>query len=184
MNQSLKCDNEPPILALAQEIRRLRRDGSITIFEHPEEGEKQSNHLVEGSVHIVKGLIRTLKSSTESNSRTEIGPSHPLIPWMIIEHAAQLKNRYRVGGDGGTTTERLRGRGVQRPLCELGEKVLFFYLLLLPDEETLAQGLTMGSTSAADHLMARRTQEHPQDWSDAGQCDSSVLKRDVTQNSC
>ena len=53
-----------PILALAQEIPRLRREDSITIFEYPEEGEKQSNHLAEGSVNIVKGLIRTLKSST------------------------------------------------------------------------------------------------------------------------
>ena len=59
---TLKCDNEPAILALAQEIRRLRRESSITIFEHPEEGEKQSNHLAEGSVNIVKGLIRTFKS--------------------------------------------------------------------------------------------------------------------------
>ena len=124
---TLKCDNEPAILALAQEIRRLRRESSITILEHPEEGEKQSNHLAEGSVNIVKGLIRTLKSSTESNLRTEIGPSHPLIPW-IIEHAAQLKNRYMVGADGRTPTERLRGRGVQRPVYELGEKVLFLPL--------------------------------------------------------
>ena len=117
---TLKCDNEPAILAPAQEIRR---EGSTTIFEHPEEGEKQRNHLAEGSVNIVKGLIRTLKSSTETNLRTEIGPSHPLIPW-IIENAAQLKNRYMVGADGITPTERLRGRGVQRPVYELGEKVL------------------------------------------------------------
>ena len=103
----------------------LKREGSITIFEHPEEGEEQSNHLAEGSVNIVTVLIRTLKSSTESNFRTEIGPSHPLIP-CIIEHAAQLKNRYMVGADGGTPTGRLRGRGVQRPVHELGEKVLFF----------------------------------------------------------
>ena len=34
---TLKCDNEPAILALAEEIRRLRRECSITIFEHPEE---------------------------------------------------------------------------------------------------------------------------------------------------
>ena len=126
---TLKCDNEPAILALAQEIRRLRRESSITVFEHPEEGEKQSNHLAEGSVNIVKGLIRTLKSSTESNLRTEIGLSHPLIPW-IIEHAAQLKNRYMVGADGRTPTERLRDRGVQRPVYELGEKVLFLPLAL------------------------------------------------------
>ena len=156
---TLKCDNEPAILTLAQEIRRLRREGSISIFEHPEEGEKQCNHLAEGGVIIVKGLIRTLKSSTESNLRTEIGPSHPLIPW-IIEHAAQLKNRYMVGSDGRTPTERLRGRGVQRPVYELGERVLF---LPLASAQTLAQGSTVGSTSAAGHSMARRTLQHPQE---------------------
>ena len=37
-------------------------------------------------MNIVKGLIRNLKSSTESNLRVEIGSSHPLMPW-IIEHA-------------------------------------------------------------------------------------------------
>ena len=104
-------------------------------------------------MNIEKGLIRTLKSSTETNVRTEIGPYHPLIPW-IIEHAAQLKNRPMVGVDGRTPTERLRGRGVQRLVYELGEKVLF---LPLTDQETLAQGLTMGCTWAADHSVARRT---------------------------
>ena len=38
---TVKCENEPAILALAQEIRKLRREGSITIFEHPEEGKQQ-----------------------------------------------------------------------------------------------------------------------------------------------
>ena len=76
---------------------------------------------------IVKDFIRTLKSSTKSNLRTEIGPSHPLIPW-IIEQAAQLKNRYMVGADGRTLTERLRGRGVQRSVYEHGERVLFLHL--------------------------------------------------------
>ena len=60
------------------------------------------------------------------------------VPGKDNEHAAHLKNRYMVGGDGRTPTERLRGRGVQRPVYELGEKVLF----VLPDEETLAQGST------------------------------------------
>ena len=58
---TLKCDNEPAIIALAQKIGRLRKEDSITIFEHPEEGEKQSNYLAEGSVNIVKGLIRNLE---------------------------------------------------------------------------------------------------------------------------
>ena len=33
---NLKCDNEPAIQALAQKTRRLRSEGSITIFEHAE----------------------------------------------------------------------------------------------------------------------------------------------------
>ena len=37
------------------------------------------------------------------------------------------------------------------------------YLLLLLDEETLAHGSTKGYTSAAEHSMARRTLEHPQE---------------------
>ena len=52
---NLRCDHEPACLAQAQEIRRLRRENSITILEHPEEEEKQSNHLAGGSVeHRVK----------------------------------------------------------------------------------------------------------------------------------
>ena len=57
---TLKCHNEPAILASAQEIRRLRIENSITILEHPEEGEKRSNHLAEGSVDIVKGHHQNL----------------------------------------------------------------------------------------------------------------------------
>ena len=44
-------------------------------------------------------------------------------------------------------------------MYELGEKVLF----VLPDEETLAQGSTWDPEWAADHSMARRTLEHPQE---------------------
>ena len=110
-------------------------------------------------MNIVKGLIKTLKSSTESNLRTEIGPSHPL-PW-IIEHAAQLKNRYMVGGDGRTPTERLRGRGVQRPVYELGEKVLFLPLAPARREDFGARfdcGICFGCRS----FDGKRTLEHPQ----------------------
>ena len=96
----LKCDSEPAIFAAGRKIPRLRREDRITILEHPEEGRSRA---------------------------TEIGPSHPLLPWNI-EHAAQLKNRYMVGADGRTPKERLRGRVVQRLVRELGKKVLFLPL--------------------------------------------------------
>ena len=42
--------------------------------------------------------------------------------------AKKLGLRFLVGADGRTPTERQRGRGVQRPVYELGEKVLFLPL--------------------------------------------------------
>ena len=55
----------------------MRREGRITIFEHPEEGgEAEGNHLAEGSANIVKGLIRTPKSSAESNVERDGLVSH------------------------------------------------------------------------------------------------------------
>ena len=67
---TLKCDNEPGLLALAQGIRSLRRESSITTFEHPDEREGRATTLL-SEEDIVKGFIRTLKSSTESNLRTD-----------------------------------------------------------------------------------------------------------------
>ena len=149
----LKCDNEPGTLAPpALEIRRLRRGSSITILEHPEE-EMQDNHLAEGSVDIVKGFIRTLKSSTESNLRTTIGPSHPLIP-LIIEHAAQLKNRNTVGcRRQNSDREAERQRSSASCVCAWQESLVL--------TSCSCPGSTTGSAWAADHSTARRTSEHP-----------------------
>ena len=145
---TLKCDNNPATLAPAQEIRRLRIESSITILQHSEEGD----HLAEASVNIVKGLIRTLKSSTESKLRPEIGPSHPLIPW-ITEHSAQLKNSFMAC---------VEAEQFSVWCMSLARKSSSDFLLLTA-EESVAQGSTMGSTWAADHSTARRTLEHHQE---------------------
>ena len=62
-------------------------------------GKKQSNHLVEGSVNIVKGLLKTLKSSTETNLRTEIGPSHPPILWISLSTPHIVGRRQNSDGE-------------------------------------------------------------------------------------
>ena len=77
---SLKFDNEPPIVALAEAIRRERADGTTTRFENPEEGEKESNARAEGAVNVAKGMIRTLKASTEARLKIKIDENHPLVP--------------------------------------------------------------------------------------------------------
>ena len=106
----------------------------------------------------------------------------PRIPW-IIEHAAQLKNRYMVGTDGRTPTERLRGRGVQRPVYELREKVLFLPLAPARRGDFGARfdyGIHLGCRSSDGQAYVGTSSG----GSGEGQCDSSVLRRDGTQNPC
>ena len=66
-----KCDSGVAIVALAED----RKEGSTTIVERSEEEEKQSNHLAEGSVNLVKCLIRTPGSSTEASLKATQSPA-------------------------------------------------------------------------------------------------------------
>ena len=76
----LKADNEISIVALLKDVRRARADAGPTMFEHPPEGVNEANSYAEGGVGSMKGLIRTLKHSTEHRLGIELGPAHPLLP--------------------------------------------------------------------------------------------------------
>ena len=140
---TLKCDNEPAILALAQEIRRLRREGSITIFEHPEEWEKQSDHLAEGSVKIVKGH----QNLQEQHGDEVEDRDWPVSSADTTDHRTRRTAQEQVNG-GRQRQISDRGREAEEfsVLCVRLVRKSCSCLLLLPDEETLAQGSTVGST--------------------------------------
>ena len=103
----VKGDNEPSMLALLREIRRHRARQGATLIEYPPEGAKQSNSHAESAVGTIKGMIRTLISSTEKRLGIPVGPAHPLVPW-IVEQAAHLRNHHQVGE---TDERRSRGSG-------------------------------------------------------------------------
>ena len=144
---TVKSDNEPAIVALVREVAKMRESGSTTLTENPEEGESQSNHYAEGGINVVKGLIRTLKLSVEERMGHELEPTHPLLPW-IVEHAAQLRNRYQVGSDGKTPYERLRGRSIHRPIFEIGESVLYLPLARSKNKDS-GRARTLGASPSA-----------------------------------
>lgn len=73
----VKADNEPAITALVDEVRRQRADGSITVPDNSETGESQCNHLAEGAVNTLKGLIRTWIDALEKRLGAKLGPRDP-----------------------------------------------------------------------------------------------------------
>ena len=109
-----KSDQEPAIVQLQHEVARLRKDAG-TAIENSRVGDSNSNGAVERAVREVKGMTRTLRSHLEEKIRKKIKLDDPIVPW-IVRHAAYLITRCRVGPDGKTAMQKLKGRRVITPL--------------------------------------------------------------------
>ena len=48
----------------------------------------------------------------------------PVIPWMVI-HAAAIMSRFKVGKDGKTPLQRIKGKSCNRAQIEFGECVTY-----------------------------------------------------------
>ena len=82
----------------------------------------ESKSLGEANIHIqiLQGQIRTLRDALESRYGERIDGPSVMIPWMV-QRAARISNRFRVGKDGRTARQRVKGRGVQQETVEFGE---------------------------------------------------------------
>ena len=49
---------------------------------------------------------------------------HPILPWLIEAGAGAIR-RYRVGADGKTAYERIKGKRSRVSICEFGEAVMY-----------------------------------------------------------
>ena len=82
----------------------------------------ESRSLGEASIHIqiLQGQIRTLRDALGSRYGKRIDGPSVMIPWMV-QHAARIINRFRVGKDGRTAHQRVKGRGFQQETVQFGE---------------------------------------------------------------
>ena len=111
--------------ALQNRIRQARSDQ--TILENSPVEDSQGNGAVEKAVQEVEGHVRTLVAAVEGRygAKLEVGSS--ILAWLVM-YSTYLLNHFRVGQDGQTHIERLKGERSERSLAEFGECV--FYLPL------------------------------------------------------
>ena len=93
-----------------------------TILEYSKVYDSQSNGVVERAIQTVEGLTRTLKLSLERKLGKLIPSKHPIMTWMV-EHVADLLNKFVVGKDGRTAYERVRGKKYHGEMVEFGRRV-------------------------------------------------------------
>ena len=70
------------------------------------------------------GMIRTLKDFVEHKANAKLKEDEPILAW-IIEYVGILITRNKVGSDGKTAYQRLKGKRATSQVCSIGEKVLY-----------------------------------------------------------
>ena len=123
---TIKSDNEPALVALVDEVVRVRaaRGACRTNVEHSPVKSSKSNGVIERGVQTVQGMIRTLRSALENRWQTMLEVDHAIWCWLA-EYAGWLVNRGEVGHDGKTPYERSKGKRGKIPGMEFGEGVLW-----------------------------------------------------------
>ena len=117
----LRSDGENAIKDLLEKVAYVR--ASETILEHTPVGDSRANGRVERAVQSVEKQVRVLKLATE-NSVGKFSVSHAIFPWLVL-HAADVMVKFRVGADGQTPYERLKGREYSGIMMEFARKVLY-----------------------------------------------------------
>ena len=102
-----KTDQEASIVQLQHEVARQRKEAG-TAIENSRVGDSDSNGKIERNIREVKGMIRTFRCDIESKTGKAVKLDDPIVPW-IVRHAAYVITRCRVGADGKTALQRIKG---------------------------------------------------------------------------
>jgi len=177
----LKSDQEPSMIAMRRAVQQTWEMGEITMEDSPAYDPK-SNGAVERSVRTIKEQVRTMKSDLEGRLMRKLdGGDRSILCWMI-EHAGALLRRYKVGPDGRTAYERVKGRGSRRWMVPFGECV--WWMPLRPQtaqpsnlDPRVEEGCFVGLRETSDEALIVTTEglvkcrdirrrPEPERWSD------------------
>ena len=103
----LRSDGEPAIVDLLNRVADIRM--GETLIENSPVGDSRANGEAERAVQSVQKQTRTIKLATERNFACKLSVEHPCFPWMV-EHCADLLDKFVVSKDGRTSYERSKGR--------------------------------------------------------------------------
>ena len=92
--------------------------------ENPPEYDPQSNGNAEVGVQLLKGHLRTMRSSLEEQLGYRVPARHPLVAWLV-QHAADVLTWTIKGHDGQTAYQRVRSKPFVTRLMAFGEMCRF-----------------------------------------------------------
>ena len=118
----IKGDQEPAIEDLLKEVARARGDEE-TIVEWSPVRDSSANGLAEKGAQTLECLVRTHLLELDQKLGVKLSLNHPWFSWLV-EHCADMHNRYQVGHDGSTLWERVKRRRFHWDAIEFGRRVV------------------------------------------------------------
>ena len=118
---TLKSDTEPAIIAFRN--RAAENCKAEVTLEDAVKRAKPSNGLVENTVMLLRGVIRSIKCHVESCTQEELRKDSPILP-LLVEHAGSSLSRCEKGRGRSEASRKLHGKKLTQEFAPFGEKVL------------------------------------------------------------
>ena len=94
----LKCDQEPSTLDVANSLIKRCQSTALIVTATPK-GSKGSLGRGERANLTILGRLRALREAVSMKYKTQVGPDHVLMGWMV-RHCAWVVNNFQVKGTG------------------------------------------------------------------------------------
>ena len=118
----LKCDQEPSTLDVANTLIKRCQSTTLMVTATPK-GSKGSLGRGERANLTIQGQLRAFREDVSMRYRTEIGPDHVLMDWMVRQ-CAWVVNNFRVKGTGRTLYRSIPGNDCNEEKCAWSETIL------------------------------------------------------------
>ena len=105
----MKCDQEPSAPHVANTLIK-RCQSAILMVIATTKGSKGSLGRGERANLTIQGQLRAFREDVSMRYKTEIGPAHVLMGWMV-RHCARVVNNFQVKGAGRTPYRSNPGQG-------------------------------------------------------------------------
>ena len=103
-----RTDQEPSTLDVANALIERCQSTALIVVATPK-GSKGSLGRGERANLTIQGMLRAFREAVSLKYKTEIGPEHVLMGWMV-RHWAWFVNNFQVKGQGRTPYRSLLGK--------------------------------------------------------------------------
>lgn len=117
---ALKTDQEPAILALAEEVK-AKRDRE-TVLKTGKKYSSQSMGKVENANRRIQDQIRVMILRLEDRVKIDITAESAILPWLV-RHSAWILTKFDRNSSGRTAHQELRGKSYEGTVVEFGESI-------------------------------------------------------------